>query len=335
MRRRLANPDSTTASPDLTFVGHVSIDEIENIHGTKTQPGGGALYSAIAAKTQNVAVALVSAVGKDYPFRSCFSGIEATFVRTMNMGTARFHIRYNKDWEATYIKASVGAGARIDVSLIPLRLLKPQGIVHLSPMTPSKTAKIAGDIKCRSPDTKLSISTWIGYMETQKERRVLAELASQSDFFILNEFEAKVLAETDSLSTALERMKARNLIVTMGKLGAIVSSVDAGPQMVPALASPTGKIMDTTGAGDAWNGAFLASYKTTNDLMKAVTTASIISSIKCSRWGFKAIQNLRFRKPSDTVEYVLALKEGSLQRKMTDYSQMPSRTDGLQGRVKA
>jgi sugar/nucleoside kinase (ribokinase family) len=329
VRYGLENQGPNTGGPDLTFVGHVSIDEIENVNGTKTQPGGGALYSAIAARTQNVAVALVSAVGKDYPFRACFSGIESTFVRTMNVGTARFHIRYNKDWEATYTKASIGAGARIDSSFIPSRLLKPQGIVHLSPMKPSKASKIADAIKGRSPNTKLSISTWIGYMQTSKERRILTELAARSDFFMLNESEAKVLTQTSSLPFALERMKARTLIVTMGKLGAIVGGVDADPQMVPALVIPTGKIVDTTGAGDVWNGAFLASYKTTADIMKAVTTASIISSIKCSRWGFRAIQNLAFRKSSDAVEYVLALREGSMQRKMTDYSQPPRRQDRL------
>jgi sugar/nucleoside kinase (ribokinase family) len=309
------------AGPELTFVGHVSIDEIENTKGTKTQPGGGALYSAMAAKTQNVEVALVSAVGKDYPFKACLSGIDSTCVRTLNMPTTRFHIRYDKDWEASYIRTSIGAGARINSSLIPPKLLTAHSIVHLSPMKPPKAAKIAGDVRKRSPDVKLSISTWIGYMKTKKERKTLTKLASQADFFMLNEFEAKALAQTSSLSFALERIKARNLIVTMGKLGAIVSGVDSDPQMVPALANPTGKIVDTTGAGDTWNGAFLASYKTTNDLMKAVTAASIISSIKCSQWGFKAIQKLLFQKPSDVVEYVLALKEGNMQRKITDYSQ--------------
>jgi sugar/nucleoside kinase (ribokinase family) len=189
-------------------------------------------------------------------------------------------------------------------------------------MKPPKAAKIAGDIKKRSPDVRLSTSAWIGYMKTQKERKTLAKLASQVDFFMLNEFEAKALTQTNSLSLALERIKTRNLIVTMGKLGAIVSSVDSDQQMVPALANPTGKIVDTTGAGDVWNGAFLASYSVTNDLMKAVTAASIISSIKCSQWGFKAIQKLAFKKPLDAVEYVLALKEGNMQRRITDFSQL-------------
>ena len=119
-------------------------------------------------------------------------------------------------------------------------------------------------------------------MKTQKERKTLVKLASQVDFFMLNEFEAKALTQTSSLSLALDRIKARNLIVTMGKLGAIVSGADLEPQMIPALANPTDKTVDTTGAGDVWNGAFLASYRATKDLMKAVTAATAITAVATS-----------------------------------------------------
>ena len=35
----------------IFFIGHASVDKIENINGFKIQPGGGALYAAVAAKT--------------------------------------------------------------------------------------------------------------------------------------------------------------------------------------------------------------------------------------------------------------------------------------------
>jgi len=315
----MIQPNSNPSTANLTFVGHVSIDKVENMNGTRTQPGGGALYAAIAAKALNAKTAIITTVGKDFSFTNCFDGLDSTGIKTFNMPSTRFYIRYNRNWEAKYIEAHAGAGARITSSQIPSRLLKPQSLIHLSPMKPAKVTKIINNIKQRSSDVKVSISTWIGYTKEPRNRRLLKKLASQADFFMLNEFEAKALTQSSSLSLALERMKAQRLIVTMGKLGAIVSGSEIEPQMIPALTIPTGKVIDTTGAGDTWNGAFLATYKTTNDLMKSVTVASIISSIKCSRWGFKSLQKLIFQKPSDVVEYVLALREGSIQKKITDF----------------
>ena len=52
----------------LVFVGHVSVDKIENINGTKVQPGGSALYAVMAAQTLLQNVTLISAIGKDYHF---------------------------------------------------------------------------------------------------------------------------------------------------------------------------------------------------------------------------------------------------------------------------
>ena len=146
------------------------------------------------------------------------------------------------------------------------------------------------------------------------------ELSRQVDFFMLNEFEAKSLTQTSSLPLALDQLQARRLIVTMGRLGAIMNGIDSEPQMVPALSVPTGRVLDTTGAGDTWNGAFLASYQATGDLTRSVTAASVISSIKCSHWGFEAIRNLAFRNPTEVIEHVLALKEGWRQRRITDFS---------------
>lgn len=307
-------------APSLIFVGHISVDEVENANGKRTQPGGGALYSAIAARALNETPAIVSTIGKDFSFTSCFEGLDSTCIRQSKNLTSRFHIRYNKNWEANYLEALERASAKISPSQIPQNLLNPQNIIHLSPMKPALTLRIVNYIRQRSPQVKISASTWIGYTKTSRNRRLLKKLASQVNFFMLNEFEAKTLAQTDSLITTLERLQAQKMIVTMGKLGAIVSGDDIDPQMIPALNVPTDKVVDTTGAGDTWNGAFLATYKTTSNLMQSVIVASIISSIKCSKWGFQAIQDLSFKTPREVVEHILALKEGGIQKKITHYS---------------
>jgi len=303
------------------FIGHVSIDQIENQQGIRVQAGGAALYAAMAAKTLLKSVTLVSAIGKHYKFTDTLKLLDADHVRTFNMPSTSFNIKYNKQGEAQYLEATFGASSKITASTIPTRLLNPETIVHISPMRPSKVNKIVEKIWETSPKTKISINTWIEYIKkNRRNRATLKNLAQKADFFIINDKEAKALTQTDSISTALRLLKAKMLIITLGELGAIIKAEDMGIQMIPALNFPLKNVIDTTGAGDTWCGAFLAAYKLTKDLMKSVTIASTISSIKCSGWGLQKIINLHFKKPDDVIEYVIALKEGALQKSILDYT---------------
>ena len=305
---------------DLMFIGHVSIDQIENQHGTRVQAGGAALYAAMAAKTLLEDVTLVSAIGRDYRFTDTLRLLDPDHVRTFNMPSTRFNIRYNKVGEAEYLKVDHGAGSKITASSVPINLLKPNSIIHLSPMQPSKVDKIVKKIRKNSAKTRISVNTWIDYVKkSRRNRTTLKKVALEADFFMLNDTEAKALTQTDSISTALRLLEAKMLIVTLGELGAIIKGKNMGIQMIPALNVPLKNVVDTTGAGDTWCGAFLAAYKITEDLMKSVTVASIISGIKCSGWGLKKLINLQFRKPDDVIEYVIGLKEGALQKRIPDY----------------
>ena len=305
----------------LTFVGHVSVDQVENVNGVNVQPGGAALYAAMAARTLLRDVRLVSVIGKDYEFLEVLKPFYSRNIRVSNMPSTRFYMRYNERWEAQYLGANYGAGSKITASIIPTEELKPGGVVHLSPMHPKKAQSIVDRIKEASPEAKISINTWIGYIkEGKKNRQLLKDLASKTDFFILNESEAKTLTETDSITIALRLLRAKMLIITLGELGAIISKENVGMQLVPALIFPVGNVVDTTGAGDTWCGAFLAAYALTEDLMKSVTCASIISSIKCSGWGFNRLMGLQFKEADDVLKYVIGLKEGVLQKTISDFT---------------
>jgi len=305
----------------LVFVGHVSVDKIENVNGVRVQPGGAALYAAIAARTLSKNVRLVSAIGRDYPFQDVLKHLDHSRLKVYSMSSTRFHIQYDERWEAKYVKTKWGASPKVNSVAASTKGIDSNTIFHISPVKPTKVAKIFEKITDTSPEAKVSINTWIGYIKgSRKSRRILRDLASKVDFFMLNDSEAKALAETDSISTALRLLDAKMLIVTLGQLGAIISGKNMGIQMVPALNIPVEKVVDTTGAGDTWCGAFLATYNLTEDLMKSVSVASIISSIKCAGWGFNNLINLRFKKPDEVIEYVIGLKEGSLQKTLVDYT---------------
>ncbi len=302
----------------IFFVGHVSIDRVQNINGSNVQPGGAALYAAIAAKTLFENVYLISVVGRDYPFLDVLDLFPRRYIKFSKSPSTRFNIQYNALWEAKYLEAKYSAGLTISPSLIPVESLGAESIVHISPLSPSRVKKIVSAVREKSPKTMISVNTWIGYIRGNN-RNILKEIASEVDCFILNDSEAKALTEARSLSMALKLIKSKMLVVTLGELGAIISKEDGEIQMVPALRFPVEKVVDTTGAGDTWCGSFLAAYKQTGDLMKSVTVASIVSSIKCSGWGFSKLLNLRFKKVDDIINYVIGLKEGGIQKNILDY----------------
>ena len=302
------------------FVGHISVDKIENVNGTRVQPGGAALYAAMAARTLSPNVSLISATGKDNQFLDVLNLFPYKDVKIYDTPSTKFHIKYNRHWEAHYLRASHGVGSRISSRRISNRWFKHQSIFHISPMQPSKVARILFKIKQKSPETKVSVNTWIDYIkEGRRNRRILKDIALKADFFVLNDSEAKALAQTDSISSAVRLLKAKRLIVTLGSLGAIISGQDIDMQMVPALTLPPEKVVDTTGAGDVWSGAFLATYNLTEDFTKSVSAASTISRIKCSDWGFQSLRKLRFREPTDVIEFVMGLKDGGIQKRILDY----------------
>ncbi len=302
------------------FVGHISIDKVENANGTRVQPGGAALYAAMAARTLSSNVALISAAGKDFDFLDVLALFPYRDVKVYDSPSTRFHIKYDRRWKAHYLKADHGAGSKITSRRISNRWLGSKNIFHISPMRPSKVARILNKIKKTSPETEVSVNTWIDYVtEGRSNRRILKDIALKADFFILSDTEAKALAQTDSISSAVRLLKARRLIVTLGNFGAIISGENVDMQMVPALNLSPDKVIDTTGAGDVWCGAFLATYNLTENIGKSVSAASTISRIKCSDWGFQSLVNLRFKEPNDVIEFVMGLKDGGIQKRMVDY----------------
>jgi sugar/nucleoside kinase (ribokinase family) len=274
----------------------------------------------MAARTLSPNVTLISATGKDNKHLDVLKLLPYKDIKIYDEPTTKFHIRYDRRWEAHYLKADHGAGSKITSRTISDKWLRHKSIFHISPMQPSKVIKIVDKIKRKSPETLVSVNTWIDYIkEGRRNRRLLNEVALKADFFVLNDTEAKALAQTDSISSAVRLLKAKRLIVTLGSLGAIISGEDVDMQMVPALILPPNKVVDTTGAGDVWCGAFLATYNLTEDFAKSVSAASTISRIKCSDWGFQSLVNLRFKEPNDVIEFVMGLKDGGIQKRILDY----------------
>ncbi len=119
------------------------------------------------------------------------------------------------------------------------------------------------------------------------------ELVEISDFFIASEdFTREYFNGNDPKAAARELLKhgAKTAVVTMGEKGSIcVSSENYFHQ--PAFKI---EVVDTTGCGDVFHGAFIFGLLQNWDLNKTVRFASATAALKCREiGGRKAIPDLR------------------------------------------
>jgi ribokinase len=122
------------------------------------------------------------------------------------------------------------------------------------------------------------------------------------DYLTPNESEASQLAgfpvrSVDDAARAardLGARGARNVIITLGAQGALACG-DAGVTHVPA--HEAGPVVDTTGAGDAFNGALAVALAERMDLVAATKFGCVAGGISVTRHGTSASMPRRAELP--------------------------------------
>ena len=287
-------------------MGHISVDYITTNRGERVQPGGAALYSAVGARVFNDHVAILSNISSNYEFRSEIRRLfPHAHIRIRKGRSSRFRIHYTQRGEAQYLASRIGVGKYLTAEEI-YRIGRRYQLIHLAPMNPNKVLKAVLKLKMDDQHKVITHNTWMGYMYG-KNRRLLMEIAKHTSFFILSEREIKKLTRMNSSFDAIKKIEGR-VIVTLGELGAIYKEGDE-ISMIPAAVGIPGEVVDVTGAGDVWCGAFISAYGLTRDIHKSAIAGSLLSSLKCRGWGFEKIVRLKFRSVDELIEYVVRLKE--------------------------
>ncbi len=94
-----------------------------------------------------------------------------------------------------------------------------------------------------------------GWDERLARDPAMRQLAASVDYLFLNEMEATLYARTRGLAAALDfwRERARNAVIKLGRRGSRWLS----PSLDLFERAPRVRTLDTTGAGDAFDGGFL------------------------------------------------------------------------------
>jgi len=278
---------------DLSF----AMDRIpaagETVLGAKLVegPGGKGSNQAIQAALAGADVAILAAVGDDAAGHDAVSrwrkaGIDAmAVVHKRGTATGSAAIFVDERGENRIVVAS-GANARLSPADIRRagRVIGGARIVVGQLEVPVPATKAAFALaRAAGATTILNTAPVAGPLPAGLLRHV--------DILVANEIEARVLTrmkmrgDAASLAARLARLVRRAAIVTLGSRGVCLSTSDGAHLHVPAFAT---RVVDTTGAGDAFVGAMAAGLAGGAGLAQAVRWGAAAGALACRRHGAAA-----------------------------------------------
>ncbi|MEX2542061.1 MAG: PfkB family carbohydrate kinase [Trueperaceae bacterium] len=272
--------------PELVTSGWLTIDDVVLPDGSYTQKvlGGGALYSAVGAAIWNEDVGVHSVTGKKYLAAAKReigrAGLDAAGLNGIVGNGLELWLLHESESEKQQVpKLTSSTADEMDQGRaeLPEPYLRARGF-HIAPQTPDgsfPTLKVLAAIANRpvitldilvDPYVDVSRYADLGFLE-----KVTAFLPSREEVARL----WRPASLTEWLRTNTDR-HGRILAIKMGSEGSLVcAGKDAPIHRVPALPVSA---RDTTGAGDAFCGGFLAGLVEHRPVPECAAMATVSAS---------------------------------------------------------
>ena len=268
-----------------------------------TFAGGKGANQAVAASRLGAKVTFVARVGNDDFGRQAIDGFDKEGITTShifideNEPTGVASIIINKDGENTIV---VAPGANNMLSKTDI-----EGIVSLVEAT---------DIVLVQLEVPLETVTFVIQLAHKLHKKIILNpapavkldynLFSYLDIITPNESETKILLgkKVSDLKSASEAAQVfldkgvKNVVITLGKQGAFFKN-DHEEYLIPAIKT---EVIDTTGAGDTFNGALAVAISEGKSWRDALDFSNKAAAISVSRLG--AQSSIPFRKEIEAID---------------------------------
>jgi sugar/nucleoside kinase (ribokinase family) len=298
----------------LLVVGSVAYDGIETPFGKKDRIlGGSATYISLAASYFANQINLVGVVGKD------FADEDIELLKSKDVDLEGLQIDKTGDtffWQGKY-HYDLNNRDTLDTQLNVFEHFDPiipdgykdSKYVALGNIEPSLQEKVLDQVN--SPDLVVmdTMNFWI-----EGTPDALKKTLKGVDLLVINDSEARELAEEPNLIKAADKVRAMgpdSLIIKKGEHGALLF---AGDEIFSAPAYPVIDIFDPTGAGDTFMGGLLGwlSYTddiTPNNMRKAVIFGSVMASFCVEKFGPERLKDLTEKEIYDRYREFRQLSE--------------------------
>lgn len=272
----------------VLVVGSLAFDSIETPHGRADRVlGGSAAYFALAAACF-APVRIVGVVGRDFPEEHLTvlsrSGADLEGLQRAEGKTFYWHGRYHEDLN---VRDTLEVQLNVLQDFVPRM---PAGYedteyAFLGNMHPEAQLEVMSQLKQPRLVALDTMDHWIN--ENSSELRKVLE---RVETVVINDSEARMLSGHHNIvraARAILKMGPRVVLIKRGEYGVFQFS-DSSSFVVPAY--PLEEVLDPTGAGDSFAGAFmgyLASGDTAGEdaLRRAIVYGNVTASFTVEAFG--------------------------------------------------
>lgn len=278
---------------DVVVAGHFAIDSIflPNARLPCVVLGGSTTYASLAARRLGARVSIVSKVGGDFPSAYLWwlgqEGIDTSnVVKVESAQTTRFELKYSDNLTSRTLRLKSRAPA-MNTEDLPKSL--EAKATHVAPIASEITYDVLEQLRSNAGILSLDPQGLVRSFDGEgnvtygpmTESRVLECVNVYKSS--LDEIKAITgLPDVNSAIKAVHNSGVETVIVTLGAKGAVLS-VEATTHDIPSY--PPEKVVDPTGAGDAFIGAFLAEYVKGEDSLWCACSGSAAASLVVEALG--------------------------------------------------
>lgn len=266
---------------DILVVGSVAFDSVETPFGQVEEVlGGSATYFSTSASFFT-GIQLVAVVGEDFPAEpKAFlesRGVDLAGLQTRPGETFRWKGRYGYDLnEAQTLETHLNVFEAFHPDLPPA--YRDAQFVFLANIDPELQLEVLNQVKKPQLVACDTMNFWI-----EGKRDALVRTLGHVDMLLINEAEARQLAEEPNLVRAARQILAMGpttLVVKRGEYGVLVFRQHS---IFSVPAYPLEEVFDPTGAGDTFAGGFMGYLASTGNLSEAhIRQATVFGSVMAS-----------------------------------------------------
>lgn len=275
-------------APDLVVLGNLLVDDVVLPDGTTrmAQPGGAVLYTALAAALWHVGTGVVSWRGEDYPAWALDAlssrGVNLDGVHAIGGPGVRTWLLYEGRRRRVVHRLDGPTHAAVSPgpAQVPAGWRRPR-IAHLAPMPLEAQEALVPSFA--GSGTMVSVDPHVPLGPTTLDR--WRALLAGADLLLLSEDDVEGAGTEDDLRPLVTSLGARlrAVLFKQGRQGgrAYVPSTGAWTRWAPRAS----RVVDPTGAGDAFAAGVLAGLLRGDDLDRAIGRGVVSASFALEDWG--------------------------------------------------